>query len=33
MVAKVPIYATAHRNGIIASFTDDGEIVLTEKIM
>ena len=33
MVAKVPIYATAHRNGIIATFTDNDEIVLTEKIM
>ena len=33
MVAKVPIYATAHRNGIIATFTDNDEIILTEKIM
>ena len=33
MVAKVPIYATAHRNGIIATFTDSDEIILTEKIM
>ncbi len=33
MVAKVPIYATAHRNGIIATFTDTDEIILTEKIM
>ncbi len=33
IVAKVPIYATAHRNGIIATFTDSDEIVLTEKIM
>jgi hypothetical protein len=33
MVAKVPIYATAHRNGIIATFTDSNEIVLTEKAM
>ena len=33
MVAKVPIYATAHRNGIIATFTDNSEIILTEKIM
>lgn len=33
MVAKVPIYATAHRNGIIATFTDSNEIILTEKIM
>ncbi len=33
MVAKVPIYATAHRNGIIATFTDSDKIILTEKIM
>lgn len=33
MVAKAPIYATAHRNGIIASFTDNNEIILTENIM
>ena len=33
MVAKAPIYATAHRNGIIATFTDDNKIILTEKIM
>ena len=33
MVAEVPIYATAHRNGIIATFTDDNEITLTENIM
>ncbi len=33
MVAKVPIYATAHRNGIIATFTDSNEIILTEKTM
>lgn len=33
MVAKVPIYATAHRNGIIATFTDSDEIILTEKTM
>lgn len=33
MVAKVPIYATAHRNGIIANFTDNNEIILTEKCM
>ena len=33
MVAKAPIYATAHRNGIIATFTDSNEIVLTEKAM
>jgi len=33
MVAKVPIYATAHRNGIIATFTDSNEILLTEKAM
>ena len=33
MVAKVPIFSTAHRNGITATFTDSGEIVLTENIM
>ncbi len=33
MVAKVPIFATAHRNGIIAHFTDDNQIILTEDIM
>ena len=33
MVAKVPIYATANKNGIIATFTDDNEIILTEKAM
>ncbi len=33
MVAKVPVYATAHRNGIIATFTDSNEILLTENII
>ena len=33
MVAKAPTFSTAHRNGIIASFTDNNEIVLTQKIM
>ena len=33
MVAKAAIYATAHRNGIVATFTDDNQILLTEKIM
>ena len=32
MVAKVPFYATYDNNGIIASFTDGGEIVLTNDI-
>lgn len=32
MVAKVPFYATYDNNGIIASFTDSGEIVLTNNI-
>lgn len=33
MVAHVPVFSTAHRNGIIATFTDSGEIVLTQNIM
>ncbi|MBO5066698.1 MAG: MBL fold metallo-hydrolase [Clostridia bacterium] len=33
MVAKAPIVSTEHRNGIIASFTDTDEIVLTQNIM
>ena len=33
MVAKAPTFSTAHRNGIIASFTDNNEIVLTQDIM
>ncbi len=33
MVAKTPVFATAHRNGIIAHFTNDNEIILTEDIM
>lgn len=33
MVAKVPVFSTAHRNGIIATFTDENEIVLTQNIM
>ncbi len=32
MSAKVPFYATYDNNGIIASFTDGGEIVLTNNI-
>ena len=32
MFAKVPFYATYDNNGIIASFTDGGEIVLTNNI-
>lgn len=32
MTAKVPIYATVNRNGIIATITDDGNVVLTENI-
>ncbi len=32
MVAKVPFYATYDNNGIIASFTDEGEIKLTNNI-
>jgi beta-lactamase superfamily II metal-dependent hydrolase len=33
MVAKTPVFSTAHRNGIIATFTDNNEILLTENIM
>lgn len=32
MIAKVPFFATYDHNGIIASFTDDGRIVLTDRI-
>lgn len=32
VTAKVPIYASVNRNGIIATVTDDGNIVLTENI-
>lgn len=32
MSAKVPFYATYDNNGIIASFTDDGDIILTNNI-
>lgn len=32
MTAKAPIYATADRNGIIATFTDNDKIILTDKI-
>lgn len=32
MVAKTPFFATYDHNGIIASFTDDGRIVLTDRI-
>lgn len=33
MVAKAPTFSTAHRNGIIATFTDNNEIILTQNIM
>lgn len=33
MIAKVPIFSTAHRNGIIATFTDEDEILLSQDIM
>jgi len=33
MVAKAPTFSTAHRNGIIATFTDNNKIVLTQNIM
>ncbi|MBE6800486.1 MAG: hypothetical protein E7529_04710 [Ruminococcaceae bacterium] len=33
MVAKAPTFSTAHRNGIIASFTDNNEILLSQNIM
>lgn len=33
MVAKAPTFSTAHRNGIIATFTDNNEILLTQDIM
>ncbi len=33
MVAKAPVFSTEHRNGIIAYFTDNDEIVLTCDIM
>ncbi len=33
IIAKAPTFSTAHRNGIIASFTDSNEIVLTQNIM
>ena len=32
MVAKAPFYSTYDMNGIIATFTDDGEILMTENI-
>ena len=32
MHAQVPVYATYDNNGIIASFTDEGEIILTNNI-
>lgn len=32
MVAKVPFYSTYDRNGIIATFTDSDEIILSENI-
>ncbi len=33
MVAKAPTLSTAHRNGIITTFTDSNEIVITQNIM
>lgn len=33
MVAKAPTFSTTHRNGIIATFTDKNEIILTQDIM
>ena len=33
MVANAPVFSTAHRDGIIATFTDEDEILLTQKIM
>lgn len=33
MVAKTPVFSTEHRNGIIAYFTDNNEIILTSDIM
>ncbi len=33
MVAKAPTFSTPHRNGIIATFTDKNEIILTQDIM
>ena len=33
VVAKAPTFSTAHRNGIIATFTDSDEIILTDNIM
>lgn len=33
MVAKAPLFSTAHRNGIIATFNDKNEIILTQNIM
>ena len=33
MIAKAPVFSTEHRNGIIAYFTDNNEIILTSDIM
>ena len=33
MVAKAPVFSTEHRNGIIATFTDTNDIILTQNIM
>ncbi len=33
MIAKAPTFSTSHRNGIIASFTDNNNIILTQNIM
>lgn len=32
MVAKAPFYSTCQHNGIVATFTDDNEIILTDNI-
>ncbi len=33
VVAKAPTFSTAHRNGIIATFTDNNQILLSQDIM
>jgi beta-lactamase superfamily II metal-dependent hydrolase len=33
MAAKAPLFSTVHRNGIIATFTDNNEILLTQNTM
>ena len=32
MIAHASVYATVNHNGIIAAFTDDGQIQLTDQI-